>query len=159
MFHLMQKRRLYYLLSAILIIPGLIAMIYSSIAFGAPLKLSIDFTGGSLLELRFENLVSLDDVRTLLLNSGLEEATVQTVGNEKNIVIRTKQIDVATKQALEDRLSDKFGQVTELRFESVGPTIGRETMRAAILAIIAAAAATLFFIAVGKAPPGCLNSM
>jgi preprotein translocase SecF subunit len=148
MFNLVQKRRLYYLISSILIVPGLIAMIYSSIAFGAPLKLSIDFKGGSLLELRFEKPVSLDDIRTLVLDAGLEEATVQTVGSEKDVAIRTKQIDMEAKQALKAKLTEEFGQVTELRFESVGPTVGRETMRAAILAIIAASVAILFFVAI-----------
>ena len=46
MFTLIQKRRWYFLISALLIIPGLVAMIYSTATFGAPMRLSIDLTGG-----------------------------------------------------------------------------------------------------------------
>ena len=53
MFHLVEKRKWYFLLSAIIIVPGLMAMIYSTATTGLPFKLAIDFTGGSIWELSF----------------------------------------------------------------------------------------------------------
>ena len=58
MFNIVEKRHWYFLLSALIIIPGLVVMIYSIATHGAPFKLSIDFTGGALQELRAERAVA-----------------------------------------------------------------------------------------------------
>jgi len=148
MFTLVQKRRWYFLISAILIVPGLLAMSYSLIAFGSPVRLSIDFSSGSLLELQFEQAVSLADVRAAVADAGLAEGTVQAVRDDRTIAIRSKPMEVADKEALKAKLADQFGAATELRFESVGPTVGRETTRAALLAIVATSICILIFIAI-----------
>ncbi|MBC7315290.1 MAG: protein translocase subunit SecF, partial [Chloroflexi bacterium] len=148
MFELVQKRRWYFLISALLIIPSLLAMLYSAITTGSPVQLGIDFTSGSLLEVRFERPVSVGEVREVATANGVDVATVQTAGDEQTVVIRTKPMEVETKEALKNALEGAFGPLTELRFESVGPTVGRETTRAAVLAILAASVAILFFIAV-----------
>ncbi len=147
MFRLVQNRRWYFLASAILLGLGIVAMIYSSFAFGTPVRVGIDFTGGSLLELRFEQPVALADVRAAFAEQGLD-ATVQTVSGDKNVIIRTKTMEVETKQAIEASLTEKLGPLTELRFDSVGPTVGQETTRSAGLAILATSVAILFFIAI-----------
>jgi len=147
MFNLVQNRRWYFLASAILLGLGIVAMIYSSFAFGTPVRVGIDFTGGSLLELRFEQPVALADVRAAFAEQGLD-ATVQTVSGDKNVIIRTKTMEVETKQAIEASLTEKLGPLTELRFDSVGPTVGQETTRSAGLAILATSVAILFFIAI-----------
>lgn len=147
MFNLVQNRRWYFLASALLLGVGIVAMIYSTFVFGTPVRVGIDFTGGSLLELRFEQPVDLAIVRDAFAEKGLE-ATVQTVSGDRNVIIRTKSMEVETKQAIEARLSESLGPLTELRFESVGPTIGRETTRSAALAIVATSVAILFFIAI-----------
>ncbi|MBC7255110.1 MAG: protein translocase subunit SecF [Chloroflexi bacterium] len=148
MFELVQKRRWYFLISALLIVPSLLAMLYSAITTGSPVQLGIDFTSGSLLEVRFERPVSVGEVREVAAANGVDVATVQTAGDEQTVVIRTKPMEVETKEALKNALEGAFGPLTELRFESVGPTVGRETTRAAVLAILAASVAILFFIAV-----------
>jgi len=148
MFALIQKRRWYFLISALLIVPGLLAMIYSTITLGAPLRLSIDFTGGSLLELSFDQPVVPEEVRAVFTDAGLADTTVQSIGSEGNVVVRAKPMEVETKAALVATLEERFGSVTELRFESVGPTVGRETTRSAGLAIAATSAAILVFIAI-----------
>lgn len=147
MFALIQKRRLFLIISALLLVPGLLAMIYSVVAFGSPFRLSIDFTGGALLEIAFDEPVLLEELRSTLRQAGLEDALVQTIGGANQVVIRTREIDVPFKEDVLDELRAAFGPLTELRFESVGPSIGRETTRAAILALLAASVAILFFIA------------
>ncbi len=148
MFSLVQKRRWYFRISAVLILPGIVAMIYSTISLGSPFRLSVDFTGGSMWELSFSQPASPDRVRSILADAGFGDATVQAVGNERNLSIRTRQMEVATKQALQEAFAEEFGETTELRFESVGPIIGYETARSAILAILASSLAILFFIAI-----------
>ena len=147
MFALVQKRRLYFTISAVLLLAGVVAMIYSTFAFGSPIRLSIDFTGGALLELAFDQAVPLEELRSVLADAGLDDVSAQTIGGENQVVIRTKEIGVAQKEALLDDLRAAFGPLTELRFESVGPSIGRETTRSAVYALLAASAAILAFIA------------
>lgn len=148
MFTFVQKRRWFFLFSAILLSSGVIAMIVSAAMTGAPLHLSVDFTGGSLLELQFQREVSPTEVRAVFDEAGLADTTVQTARSEDDVIIRTKPMQVGTKDALEAKLRERFGDFTELRFDSVGPTVGRETTRAAGLAILAASLAILLFIAI-----------
>ena len=148
MFTFVQKRRWFFLFSAVLLSAGVIAMIVSAAATGAPLHLSVDFTGGSLLELQFQRAMSPSEVRAVFDEAGLADTTVQTARSEDDVIIRTKPMQVGTKDALEAKLRERFGDFTELRFDSVGPTVGRETTRAAGLAILAASLAILFFIAI-----------
>ena len=146
MFALVQKRRLYFTISAVLLLFGILAMIYSVIAFGSPVRLSIDFTGGALLEVAFDRAVSLEDLRTTLREAGLDDVSAQTIGDSRQVVIRTKEIDVAQKEAILQDLREAYGPLTEQRFEDVGPSIGRETTRSAVLALLVASAAILAFI-------------
>ena len=53
MFNLVQKRRWFFLFSSLIIVPGIIIMIYSTISTGSPFRLSIDFVGGSIYDLNF----------------------------------------------------------------------------------------------------------
>ena len=148
MFNLVEKRRWFFLISAILIVPGIIAMLYSGITLGAPFRLGIDFSGGSLLELGLGAPVSLESARAAVTAAGYSEALVQTVDSGKGLSIRTKPMEVETKEALKSKVAEALGEVTELRFESVGPTVGQETTRAAVLAILASSVAILFFVTV-----------
>lgn len=146
MFNIVEKRGWYFLLSALIIIPGLVAMIYSTVTIGTPLKLSIDFTGGSFWEVRFEQPVEPTAVRDIFVDRGFTDTTVQTVGEGKQVVIRLKPIDNETKIELRQALEAQFGSLEELQFRSVGPTIGREVTQAATIAVIAATVAILGFI-------------
>lgn len=148
MFDLVQKRRWYYTISAVLLGLGIVAMVFSTVVSGAPLRLGIDFTSGSMLELEFDQAPTAEQVRAAVLDHGLPEAAVQAVGGGGNIVIRTKPLQVEEKEELRQALTQQFGSSTELRFESVGPTIGRETTKAAVFAILASSVAILLFIAI-----------
>lgn len=146
MFNIIQRRYLYFTLSAIVILPGVIAMIISIIQFGTPLKLSIDFTGGALQEVRFEQSVQPGDVRQIFVNQGYGDTTVQTTGDGSTVIIRSKFLDNEAKVQLQDALRDTIGPFEELRFEAVGPTIGSEVTRAAGIAVLAASGVILAFI-------------
>jgi preprotein translocase SecF subunit len=146
MFNIVQRRNLYYTLSAIIIIAGVIAMIISTLQFGTPLKLSIDFTGGALQELRFEQLIQPAEVRQVFVDQGYGDTTVQTAGDGSTALIRSKFLDNETKVQIQDTLRDTIGLFEELRFAAVGPTIGSEVTRAAGIAVLAASVVILFFI-------------
>ena len=61
MFNIVEKRRWFFLLSALVIVPGLVIMIYSTLTTGGPFRLSIDFLGGSIYELKFEDAGATED--------------------------------------------------------------------------------------------------
>lgn len=100
-----------------------------------PLKFGIDFTGGSLMELEFKGerptpVQVSEEIAALELG----ESVAQTVG-EKEMLLRLKTLDEPTHQKVRETLDAKFGGVTELRFESVGPTVGDELRKKALWSI------------------------
>lgn len=145
MFDIIGKRYYYFALSLLFIIPGLVAMVYSTIQFGTPVRLSIDFTGGALLELQFEKPVLPEKVHLAFVDEGFFDTMVQTT-DERTVVVRSKPLTMEVKDRIEEKLEEDFGSITELRFDSVGPAIGHEVTSAAALAVIAASLLILFFI-------------
>jgi SecD/SecF fusion protein len=146
------KRRVYYVFSAAVISLGLLAMIISTTQFGSPLKPSIDFTSGSLMEVQFDQQPQPDQVRQIFTNFSYDGTdfndtavtTAEQLGAE-TILIRSKFLDDEAKAEVQAEIRSQLGDFTELRFESVGPTIGAEVTRAGTYAVIAAAVAILLF--------------
>jgi preprotein translocase SecF subunit len=149
MFRLVEQRRWYFLLSALVIIPGLIAMIYSTATTGLPFKLAIDFTGGSIWELRFDRPIQPGELRQIFTDAGLGDTAVNTLGDGRTAQVRLKPIEEDQKLSLMNAIKEKFGpEVVEEQFSTVGPAIGQEVTQAAVVAVIAAAfAITMFLIA------------
>jgi preprotein translocase subunit SecF len=145
MFNIVERRHWYFLFSALIITPGLVAMLYSTFTSGSPVKLGIDFTGGSLLELRFDQTVQPAEVRQVLAENGFSGSTVTTTADQ-TILIRTKEMEPEVKAQVEGALRDTFGSLEELRFESVGPAVGAEVTRTAAIAVAVAALFILLFI-------------
>jgi len=146
MFDIVGHRYRYFAFSAILIGVGIVAMIISTIQYGSPLRLSVDFTGGALWEVRFDQAVMPADVRDIFVRRGLGDTWVQTTLNGRTALIRSKPLDPEEKSVLASELRGAFGPFEEMRFESVGPTIGREVTRGAAVAVAAAAIVILGFI-------------
>lgn len=140
------KRYWYFLISAFIIVPGLIAMGISMVRFGSPVRLNIDFTGGALMELAFEQPVMPAEVRQVFVEHGYGDTLVQTTLDAKTILVRSKELGEGEKARIQADLTAKFGPLTELRFDQVGPTVGREVTRSAVTAITAAAIVIMGFI-------------
>jgi len=147
MLDIIGKRRWFLMVSVLLVLLGLVAMIVSVVRFGTPVRLAIDFTGGALLELRFQQPLLPADVRQVFVDRGLSGTSVQSVGDGRDVIVRSKVIDSDTKIAIEEELAAQFGELIELRFETVGPTVGREVTRGAVVAVVIASIAILAFIA------------
>jgi preprotein translocase SecF subunit len=142
-----ERRRWYFLISTLIIVPGLIAMIYSTVTTGLPFKLSIDFTGGTLWVLEFPRPVQPAELRAIFVEAGFPDAQVTTVGNTQTLQVRTKPVTTEQKIVIEATINTKLGPgVTELEFNEIGPALGSEVSRAASLAVIAAAVAILVFL-------------
>lgn len=141
MFDIVGKRYWYYLISAVVVLPGLISLI----VFG--LNFSIDFTGGSILEVQFHEsgVVQPAELKELFGEYGLRDTMVQS-STENIFLIRSKMLDAETKRQIKEDIEERFGGFTELRFESVGPAVGGEVQQRAYLVIAMAAVAILIYI-------------
>lgn len=158
MISIIKQRKIWLSLSGLMAATGLIAFI----VFG--LKLGIDFTGGSLLELDFTvNRPGNQEITEVLSPLGLTNIVVQPIG-ENGLVIRSKDINEKTHQQILETLKQKFQPATgsasttpgvvletkifeEKRFDSIGPTIGQELKKKTIWAIVIVTVAIIAYIA------------
>ena len=147
MYDIIKHRRWYYIFSTFIIVPGLLIMLYSMITIGTPFRLSIDFTGGSMWELRFEQPIAPGDMVNFFKEQGISDVNVHTIGDANTLVIRTKPLDPAEKQELLAAMEQAFGQKPEeLQFRAVGPTVGKEVTQTAFIAVLMASVVILGFI-------------
>lgn len=131
-------RKLWYLISAILIIPGIIAL------FLWGLKPGIDFRGGTLMEVKFSQNVSVEQVKNGLSELNLSNLTVQATSQE-TYLIKTGPIAQEIHLKITEGLT-KIGESQELRFETVGPTVSNDLTRKAVMAVILASLAIILYI-------------
>ncbi len=140
--NIIKNRYWYFLISLVVIVPGIIALM----VWGFPL--SIDFTGGSSLEVQFEQgkALPLEQVRSMYDKAGDPDAIVQSSGNDV-LIIRSKAIDETTKNDLVSEMGTASGgQVTVLSFDTVGPSVSQEVASRAAEAVALAALGILIYI-------------
>ncbi len=132
------RRKITFVLSAVLILVGLVATVLR----GGP-NYSIDFTGGMQVILRFENSITETPIREAISDLGYPGAEVKIItGNgQQDILVRLPNISngEAVVQTIQNDLQGHFAdnQIEIRSVESVGPKIGHELRNAAILAILA----------------------
>ena len=138
--NLMRFKIFYFVFSFIIILPGLYFL------FTSGLKLGIDFTGGALIEYKFQKSLSANDLKYEITKGGIEVNQVSESG-ENTYIIRTKPLDQKSITDLKNRLINKFGKLDERRVENVGPVIGAELKQKALLAVAIAAIMIVLYIA------------
>lgn len=143
--NILGTRKIWFGLSIIIIIIGIIAI--SLFGF----KTGIDFAGGTILEIQVtESQNPVADNKLAILDSYKEsvelDVAVQTIA-ENRYMVRSEQLSNEQKNQILAHLRENFASVEELRFESVDPTISYDIVRKAILAIILAVLAILFYVA------------
>ena len=150
MFKIVQKRRWYFIGSGLVILLGIVAMIFSLIRFGTPVRLSIDFTGGSLFVFNFEAPADEAAIRQVLADQGLEAALVQRLGAtaESTWPVRTKEATPDQVQQILASLEEEVAPVNRdlLTYETVSPIIGSEVTQAAAGAVLVASIIILGFV-------------
>jgi len=135
-----KHRKIYFGFSGILII----ASIFVLLVFG--LKPGIDFTGGSILEIDYqETRPSNQEILEKLNELDLGIIYVQPTG-EKGVILRMKEIDEEIHQQILGRLQDEK-ELEEIRFESIGPTIGQELKQKTKIVIVVALLSMIVYIA------------
>lgn len=138
--NVVKLRYVWYALSGTLIAGSL----FMFAVFG--LKQGIDFTGGSLLALRFDKRPASVEVERTIAKLDLGSVVIQPVGDNE-INIRTKTLDEKNHAELLAAVQEKFGQIEELRYDSIGPAIGAELRDKAWKALLIVFASILAYIA------------
>jgi preprotein translocase subunit SecF len=144
MLNIISKRYIFFGFSLLLIIPGLIVFAI----YGLPL--SIDFTGGSILEVKFTAGTTPEPSEVIALydSLGFTNATVQTTGVD-TLFIRSNFLEDSQRQEIVAKMDQQFNTTVDvLRFDSVGPTIGKEVTTRAALAVIVSALGVIIYITI-----------
>lgn len=143
MFNLVENRRLYFLISTAVILPGILVMLYSLVTTGSLFRLSIDFVGGSIYDLTFtESGVTEGIIRDIFTEAGDSGVIIQRLGgaDSNRWSVRGSFLETETIEQILERLNavapldrDSFQQ------QSVSPSIGQEVTQAAFIAVVVAA--------------------
>lgn len=152
--HVVKYRILWIILSAILLIPGIVAMVYSSVTYPnhAPLKVGIDYTGGTILQYGLKQKITNSDLtttRTNLEKIGVENPYLQilnvnntqqekTENNINSIIsIRTKFIGESSDDVenITNALNSQYENPELIQVSSVGPTMGKELFKNSLIAV------------------------
>lgn len=142
--NIINKRYMFFALSLVLIIPGLIILFNQ--LFNNNLPLSIDFTGGSLLEVRFlETVPSNENIIGIFEELGVLDVQVQPTDAE-TVLIRSSYIDNDLRDKILIQLQATFSSVEVVRLDNVGPTIGKQVTARAGIAVGFAALAVVIYI-------------
>ncbi|WP_027396075.1 protein translocase subunit SecF [Anaerovibrio lipolyticus] len=135
-FDIMRRSKIWFAISLLIIIPGIFSMFTNGFNFG------IDFTGGTIIDMRFEKEVTLPEIRDSLRKYNLDNATIQLSGDvtnveaSKDVMIRTIDLEENDRKAVMATLKEDVGDYTVLREEKVGATIGGELIMDAVMATL-----------------------
>jgi preprotein translocase subunit SecF len=139
MIDLVGKRLWYFIISGVLLV---IAVVGLSV-FG--LKPGIEFSSGSVLNIGFTQTVAQADLKQALGDAGYSDSIVQQTG-EGNFIVRVHEITTTEKTALENTLTDQFGEISESSFDSVSPAVASETVRNTAIAVAVALVGIMLYI-------------
>ncbi len=135
------KRRWYFLISALILVPGILSLIIPP-----SVKAGIDFSSGSAVEIKFEETVSEEDVRKVLAAEGHSDARIQRLASD-TVFVRTKELEAGELSAILAELAVSVGVVEGVpQVDTVSAEVAGETVRNAIIAVLVAAVGILLFI-------------
>ncbi|MFA5404964.1 MAG: protein translocase subunit SecF [Ignavibacteria bacterium] len=128
------KRRKFYIVSILIIVIGMTTLFFKGIPKG------IDFQGGTELQVRFENDVDVHDLRNVMDNAGFVGMEIKTMGDNKNLLLRTpiqgegQTVSDKIQEAIKSGFAGNNFKV--MRIDKVGPKIGKELTGNALKAVI-----------------------
>jgi preprotein translocase subunit SecF len=135
------RRKIWYLISLILILPGVVGLILWKIPTG------LDFKGGTLLDIEYSQGVSKEKIQEATASAEVKNANVQPAG-ERSFIIKTTLLDQGQLQKLTDALAKAGDGYKQNRLETVGPTVSSDLKNRAIIAVILASLAIIIYITI-----------
>ncbi|MBM2812000.1 MAG: protein-export rane protein SecF [Chloroflexi bacterium] len=151
-YDLVGKRAWFFVVSAIILIPGLI-----SLALPGGLHPGIDFVSGSIMTLQFEQPVEQSALRQAFADLGHSEAIVQRAG-DGTYIVRTTTLQAESRDAVgnvlsgserqrvQDQLGGRFGPLTVPTFDQVSPIVAAEIVRNSVIAVLVACLGILLYL-------------
>jgi preprotein translocase subunit SecF len=139
--NIIRKKYWYFLISLIVIIPGIISLIL----FG--LNLSVEFTGGSNLTFAFPSKVSnkeLKQISSVFTQNKVKIQNITASGNQ--VLIKSQPVSQSQDILITGELKKDLGNFDQQSYETIGPTIGAETLQNAIYALIVASILIVLYI-------------
>lgn len=151
MFNLVERRRVYFIISAAVILLGILAMIFSWVSTGAPFLLGVDFQSGTRFEFQFSRPVGEEEIEALFARYEIGNAAVIALrgeGLQNAWQIRTKFVSPEEAQEIETALDRDVAPLVpgSTQVQSVSPSVGREVTSAAFVAVMVAAVVVLVYI-------------
>jgi len=142
MLKIIEKWKIWFVISAILLIPGMVALSTWGLNKG------IDFSGGTLLEMQFINndKVEVQSIKDVLESNNVKGVQVSMVSNNA-FLARSHEIDNQKLQEIKDVFKAKIGETKTLRYETVGPSISRDLTKNALISLILASIMIVIYIA------------
>lgn len=139
--NILGKRYIFFGISLLIIIVGLGILLFN----GVPL--SIDFSGGSLLEVSFNNATPAPaDIIAVYSESNIKDVQVQTT-QTGSFIIRSQFLENEERDAILTALTGKIGELSVVRFDSVGPSIGKQVTTRGAMAVAVSSLLVVIFIA------------
>lgn len=144
-FNFMGKRKLAALFSGVLIIAAITSLVLQGLNFG------IDFTGGTMIEVAYEEEANLDNIRGVLEQGGFDDALVQNFGSIHEVLIRLPIIESQNMAELSNQVvavlqADNATEIDVRRVEFVGPQVGEELTEQGGLAMLYALIGILIYV-------------
>lgn len=157
--NVIKQRSLWWTISGLVILSGLISMLISWQQIGTPLRPSLDFVGGTRLQLELDctqpqacdQPIDLNTVREVMTAQGLGNSSIQIVGKEKTAIsIRTKTLDGPEREQLQAQLSQAIGAFdpTSIQIDTVGPTLGRQIFSSGLIALLVSFAGITIYLTI-----------
>ena len=142
---IIKYKKFYILFSLLLLVPGIISLAVFK------LNLSIDFTGGSVFKYEIktqdQNNKNIEDtLRVIFKNKDIVVESI-TYDQDNIIVLRTKPVVSQKNDEIKTELTTKLNYLSQVSFETVGPSVGKEAARKAFLSVIIASLGILLYIA------------
>ncbi|MGM0500964.1 MAG: protein translocase subunit SecF [Bacillota bacterium] len=140
--NIMGKRKVWFAISAILIIVGIFAIATQG------LNLGIDFTGGTIMQFTFDQQVSNSEIRSILSESGINKESVVQQTENNGVQFKTAKLSQDEVLTIQNKIEDKYPSAEMMRTSAVGPTIGQELKANALTALLIAAIAIVIYISI-----------
>lgn len=141
-FDFIGKRKFAYVLSCILIIAGIVSLCVQGLNFG------VDFTGGTVYQIQFEDKMDIAELRSDLGDIGYDGAQLQEM-DDNTFQLRTDFMDQTAQDEFVDELTEAVGVPFEvLQANAVGPSIGQEILLSGVLALVIAIVLMIVYITV-----------
>ncbi|MBR4945329.1 MAG: DUF1298 domain-containing protein, partial [Peptococcaceae bacterium] len=134
-----QKRKIWYAVSVVILLAGMVSMLVQG------LNLGIDFVGGNKIAVQFEQQVDIADLRDAMEENGLGNSKIQEL-DDGSFVLKTIELDQAAQDAVMADLAERFGSMEIVSSNMVGPSVGAELKKNAVISLVLAVILMIAYI-------------